>query len=498
MQHKKFSLPNVANLVMDTVLKYFTQINRQNIQNTPKPFFNRYALFLSASLLLGLSACSDDFLAIEPDDTIPVEEFIKTASDAQEVLNSSYKALSGKYAMGGSSQFLAEIMADNISNYRITGDWLAHYGWTTDIFLGTTRDLMAQSFKVAGRANFLLENIDNISDLSDAEKQRMRGEALFLRAIPHFECVRFFGQTYGATADNSQLGIAIRTTFGNDIVNRSTVKQVYDQVIADLNEAINLLPESQEVYADKWAAKGYLAKVYFQMNQFQQAYDLANDVINNGGFALEPDLSKRFGGSTTTESVFEIVSANLNDGSNTGFRDTYRVDASTGIAPAYFSTDVYNIATANPNDIRGQLWYKLNALGLVECSKFSTNSAINIPIVHLTELKLIRAEAAAELGMADIALQDINDIRTRAGIEPIAVGTTANDLITYIRQERRLELIGEGNRLHELKRQAVRNTPNLLVRGIAPWNCNGLVCQLPDNELKGNPDMEPNPGGGCQ
>ena len=113
-------------------------------------------------------------------------------------------------------------------------------------------------------------------------------------------------------------------------------------------------------------------------------------------------------------------------------------------------------------------------------------------------MKLIRAEAAAELGNTTTAFQDINDIRTRAGLGEVPAGTTTSDLITIIRNERRLELVGEGNRLHELKRQAVRNRPDLKIRGIAPWDCNGMVCQIPDNELRGNPDMEPNPTGGCQ
>ena len=51
--------------------------------------------------------------------------------------------------------------------------------------------------------------------------------------------------------------------------------------------------------------------------------------------------------------------------------------------------------------------------------------------------------------------------------------------------------------MHELKRIAIRDTPNLLIRN-APWDCPGMVCQLPDNELKGNPEMESNPQGGCE
>jgi tetratricopeptide (TPR) repeat protein len=442
--------------------------------------------------------CGDEYLAYPPSNSITLEEFISTPEDAQAVLNSAYKALSHKDALGGNTQFLGELMADNISAARIQGDWLAHYTWTTDIFLGTTRNLMAQSFRVAGRANFLLDNMNLVTGLSEAEKTRMRGEALFLRAIPHFECVRFFGQPYGYTSGNTQSGIAIRTAWSKDLVNRSSVGEVYNQIIADLNEAITLLPESQDIYADKWAAKGYLAKVYFQMNDFQKAYDLANDVINNGGFSMEADLMKRFNTSASSETIFETVSVSLGDESNNGFRDNFRPDPSTGLAAAYISNDMFVAATANPDDLRTQQWYVANTMGNIECTKFPITTYTHVPIVHLTEMKLIRAEAAAELGNTTTAFQDINDIRTRAGVGEVPAGTTTSDLITIIRNERRLELVGEGNRLHELKRQAVRNRPDLKIRGIAPWDCNGMVCQIPDNELRGNPDMEPNPTGGCQ
>ena len=96
-----------------------------------------------------------------------------------------------------------------------------------------------------------------------------------------------------------------------------------------------------------------------------------------------------------------------------------------------------------------------------------------------------------------IAVQDLNDIRTRAGLQPISANASALELITVARAERRIELVIEGNRLHDLKRQAVHDSPNLKIRG-SDWDCPGLVAQIPDAELKGNLDMVPNEEGGCQ
>lgn len=460
----------------------------------------RLSYFLLTLLVFAFSSCKDSFLEVRPDDAVPLDSVLNSPANVQDFLNGSYDVLRNKGFMGGNAWLLSDMMADNIAGYNLGGDWLAHYTWTTDIFLGTTRDLMSNGSKVTARGNFLLANMDLVPSLSEADKARIKGEVLFLRGLSQFELVRFFAQPYGYTSDNSHPGIAIRTEYSKDTVNRSSVGAVYDQIIADLTEAANTLPAQNGVYATSWAAKGYLAKVYFQMNDFAKAYQYANEVINDSGTTLETDLSNRFGEGKSDEAIFELVSTDLTNNSGGGLRDYFWIGPGATVASANLSQELYGLATANPNDLRGQLWYTPivgGATALTQCTKFAYTTAINVPLVHLSEMKLIRAEAAAEL-QNPIAVQDLNDIRIRAGLEPIANSTSFSDLITLIRSERRLELVAEGNRLHELKREAVRDQPNLKIRGTAPWDCPGMVCQLPDNELRGNPDMEPNPSGGCQ
>ena len=464
-----------------------------------------------SGLILSLmicSSCSDSFLAFEPDDSISLEEFVGTPEAAQELLNGAYQSLSSGDFMGGNTWFLAELMADNLNGNLIeNGDWLAHYTWTTDIFLGTTRNFMNVGGLVHGRGNYLLDNMDLVQGLSDADKTRMTAEVQFLRGISHFELVRMFAQPFGFTPDNSHLGIPIRTTFSTDPVNRSTVKEVYDQIIGDFTAAINVLPTENGGYGTSWAAKAYLAKVYFQMNDYQNAYDLANDVIENGGFSFDPDLMNRFSQDGTSEAVFELISTGVTNNSGGATSGIYRLDPNTNTAQAYLSSAIFDFATADPADLRGQLWYNMLETGSIASSKFvfDTQSWMNVPLVHLTELKLIRAECAAELGSPlDQAVQDLNDIRERAELVPFPGGASVQAIIDQVRVERRLELVSEGNRLHDLKRIATATengltslpVPNLKIRG-ADWDCAGMVCQLPDSELSGNSEMEPNPIGGC-
>ncbi len=467
-----------------------------------------YTILSMLLLLLGNNACNDDFLAYDPFDYTSEEEFVRTPADAQALLNGAYKALASGSFMGGQAWLLAELMADNINgdpNILTNGDWRAHYTRTTDIFLGTTRSLLHDGGKVHGRGNYLLERLNKVEGLSEADRKRITAEVRFLRGISHFELVRMFAQPYGYTADNGHQGIPIHLRYTIDPVDQSTVKAVYDQILSDMQAAATDLPAQNNGYATTWAAKGYLAKVYFQMNDYQNAFNMANDVIQNAGVSFDAGNLKRFSPGGTTEAVFQLISTSLQDNASGALSSYFRLSA-TNTAQAYMSTDAYAAATLDPADLRAQ-WFQEVPGGLYAFKKFETSPTQwwNIPLVHLTELKLIRAESAAELGTnLDVAAQDLRDIGIRAGVTPISAGAGATQIILEARKQRRIELMGEGNRFHELKRIATATTgnktkvpvSNLKIRG-ADWNCPGMVCQYPDNELSANPNLKPNPFGGC-
>ncbi len=457
-------------------------------------------------LVFGSASCSDDFLSDPPEGYLPPDSLITTAQDARELLNAAYGPLRSGGFYGGQLWLLSELMADHLNgnvDALTNGDWRAHYTRTTDIFLGTTRSLMEDGSRAVGRSNLLLRNIDAIPDLGEDERNRMKAECKFLRAICQFELVRMFAQPYGYSADNGHLGIAIHKDYNPAPVNRSSVAAVYADIIEQLTQAANELPAQNGVYATSWAAKGYLAKVYFQMNDFANAYAFADDVIQNGPFSFDDSLGVRFSNFGTNEAVFQVVSnqnIGINGNAGNALRSYFRPDPSiANRSQVFVADDHYTRATGSPLDWRGQNWYQQNnvaGINYVFCTKFPLEEIFNIPTCHLTELMLIRAECAAETGNLVQAAADVSRIRVRAGLGSLSDGLGQSLLIQAVRNERELELFMEGNRLHELKRRAIRDGSNLLIRN-APWNCPGMVCQLPDSELSGNPDMEPNPQGGC-
>jgi starch-binding outer membrane protein, SusD/RagB family len=457
-------------------------------------------------LVFTIFSC-DDLLELEPKGEIIAEDALKTKDDLQELLNSAYDVLSGTGGnfLGGRSQVFGEVMGDNIDGQRMNNaDLLAFYNKTTSFFTGYTQAYFKEPYFTIYRANTLLENIDKVGDIPQSEKDRMTGEALFLRAIAHFDLIKLFAQPYGYTADNSHLGVALRTKASAEVKNRSTVAEVYNQIVEDLESASTLLPASNSVYATSWAAKAILSKVYFHMHNFQDAYTLANDVLENSPYQFNTssdEFVRRYSEEGSEETIFSIVSTpNTHRGSQ--LSTSYRTDANNK-PTLNISRDLFNIATTDSDDKRGELWYDLADEGSPEerifLLKFNEQSYFNVPLIHATEVKFIRAESAAEINQTAVAVEDINDIKQRAGIALVTGTPDIASLLNIIRTEKRKELVGEGVRFHDLRRIGALEKGDLKIRG-ARWDCPGMVVQFPDGEIAGAGGREiftPNEEGGC-
>lgn len=457
--------------------------------------------------LLAVSVACEEFITIEPDDPLTFVDTppVETKEDAERILLSAVELLGSDKFIGGNTWIIADMMADQLDGSAFSGDYLAFYTRNTNIFMGTNREMWLEPYLMIYRMNFLLDFMDNLTGISDEEKVRIAAEAKFFRAVGHFEQVRMYAQPWGFSENNDHLGIPLRLEASQAPLRRATVKEVYDQVLLDLQEAAASLPTENGVSATSWAAKAYMARVYFQMNDFASAYTMANDVIENGPFQLEPTIYTRFATGGNGETILGLISLNANeDVSGAKLRNEYqfvRGNGSSNRPTQVIFRSQYLTATENPNDLRGQAWYQIANEGQDNeeyyLTKMDSLLFFDVPFLHLTEVTLIRAEAAAEQnGDLIQAIGDLNAIRTRAGLDELPTSLEATAVIEEARLQRQLEMVGEGNRLHELKRQAVRGDADLRIRN-APWDCPGLVVQLPDEEVAANPDIVKNPEGGC-
>lgn len=457
----------------------------------------RYLILIFLTGML-FTSC-ESLLNINPVDkgVVLKEDAIKTQTDLQQLLNAAYDVVNGFY--GGRFQRTSELLADNVVlREGITDEMVNIYKrYTTGYF--TDNESYEQAYICILRSNLVLENIDKVSGMTDADAKRMTAEAKFLRAISHFAVVRLFAQPYGYTPNNDHPGVIVKTNSKVELLPRNTVAEVYAQILKDLTEAEADLPASNSnfVYATTWAAKAALAQVYFQMHDYDKAYDKSSELVNSNVFTFEPTFKSSL---PESELIFKLVS---NEGSGKrvgGDFGVYRSDG-TNIPNIRVAPDVYkNVIKASAGDMRADSLYKVVNPGAeneyIAFTKFNAEFPV-VPVFRLTEQKLLRAEAALLKSSPDVAtaIKEVNDIRTRA------FGNTSRNLVetagpdvalNAARTERRLELMGEGYELHDLKRRGAAGE-NILIRGV-DWDYVGLVIQFGASEanelFKANP--EPN------
>ena len=315
-------------------------------------------------------------------------------------------------------------------------------------------------------------------------KKQLEGEALFMRAAMHFELVRLFALPWGATADNSHLGVVIKLMPTKSEADagisypRNSVKEVYAQIIIDLNNAVNLLPEENSKRVNKYTALAFLSRVYLQQQNYAGARDAANKVIESGLFALNASVNAVFTNKDTKESIWEIQQNEQNNAgtANNGMATFYASLPGIGRADVRIYDDF--VADYYPtDDLRQTQWYYEGTgarAGFTYCAKWTSFSQ-NIPVVRLAEMYLTRAEGNLVMGTtvgdtpgADMAMVK-NTLRTNST-------APANPTLTEVRDERFIELAFEGQRIHDLRRLR-------LPTGSYPWNSPKLVMPIPQREV---------------
>ena len=168
------------------------------------------------------------------------------------------------------------------------------YDYSRNIASSTTEYTWELGYRVSGNCNKIIEIIQGLGNESTREQTIMMGENYYLRALSYFLLVNEFAQPYSNNPTQNP-GLPLKLTSDpNDLPqSRSTVAEVYDQVVLDLKDAITYLTHQQgetpksNIYATKEAAEALLARVYLYMENWDGAWEMANKVITSGRFELE-------------------------------------------------------------------------------------------------------------------------------------------------------------------------------------------------------------------
>lgn len=258
-------------------------------------------------LIISQYSCDDSFLESYPKNALSAETFFTNATDFNSAVNGIYDVL-----QEGSTEFTYFPMMDCATPWIGAGKsrfgvW--DYGMiTVTPSWGISGNYWSVYYKVINRANEILAHVDDETiPLSDKDRNRIKGETLFLRAFAYFYLQNFFGDV---PLILNKLG------FDELNVSRTAREQVVEQTIADLKTAAELLPSVKEYRsnkaflgrASKGAAQTLLGKLYLFEKNYSEAEKVFKSIIDIGDYDLEPNFNDMFwpDGENGIESIFEI------------------------------------------------------------------------------------------------------------------------------------------------------------------------------------------------
>ncbi len=482
-----------------------------------------YITIISVSLIAG---CSEDFLDRAPLDTVNTENFYQTESDAIAAINGAYQPLQWP-KLYNMRMWTSDIMAGNSiigagggDDGRETQDMMNFVTATDnpgvlDLFRGPSPGIL--------RCNVVLEKV-LVMDIDTDLKERVLGEAHFLRGLYYFILVRYFGDIPLITEPQEP---------GDDLrPSRTDIELVYDQIISDLEDAIELLP-AKSAYsskdlgrATKGAATGLLAKVHLTLGNWQEVVDLCNDVATLG-YSLNPDYADNFdvNNENSQESLFEVQYvgdagedfwSNENQASwlstFTGPRNSDLVAGGWGwnqpteeFVNAYEPGDLRKDVTVlyescppfdgmNFDPVYSTTGFNLRKF-LVSKSEAATydNSPLNFPVLRYADILLMKAEALNNLDRTGEAEIPLNLVRARAGLNAVT-GLSRAEFKEVVLHERRMELAFEGQRWFDLVRVDGGQYGLDFLKSIGRLNVSEkhLLFPIPQKEIDANPNLLPN------
>ena len=443
---------------------------------------------ISALLLLAMTwSCSSDFLDRKPKGQLTYDTFFETSDHALWATNAIYQQYRSWEMCAFPWIGITDIISDDADKGSTPTDAL--YVLELDEFtFNSTNSAFAGAWQghyhAIFRANLAIDNIPGIT-MDTTLRNRLIGEAKFLRAYAYFRLVQWFGD----------VPLITRPLNADEYYNqaRTPAAEVYDFIEKDLVDAINVLPEKSEYpSADlgrvtKGAARGMLAKLYMVKHEFQKAADQCESIITSAEYSLLPRYGDNFlpAGEHGAESIFEISAVaeqasvvgpgatpfnmiqgvrgvpNLGWGFNRPSDDL--VAAYEAGDPRRQATIIYvgevlpdgsTIVQDNPEVLNERYnqkaWVPAHA-GLQD------NGPGNIRILRYADILLLAAEAQNELNNPMKALDYLNMVRARARgsnnfILPNVTTMDQSELREKIYHERRIELAMEQNRWFDLAR----------------------------------------------
>lgn len=441
----------------------------------------KYCLFIIMSCL---SISCEKYLEIKPDKKLAVPS---------DNLNNLKLLLDDTYTMNQQYPSMGEAASDNVfirdsrfdAVMQVSVSSVNAYLWQRDVFNDKPRNDWALPYAVIFNANLVLEGTEKIRPgTSDQELWNfIKGSALFFRSCAFYSLLQEFAKPYNASTASQDPGIVLKLNSDiNEVSKRATVKQCYDQIISDLNEAVSLLPVDVKYKSEpsKPAAYALLARSLLNMGEYnlslinaEKALQLFPTLIDYN--TLSPSVTYPF--KRYNEEVI--------------FHASLIVDRALAYPYACADENLYN--EYRSDDLRKALFFKRNGPGDIQFRGSYVGSLTNFGGIASDELYLIGAECAVRTANRIKAMDFINKLASKRYKQPGFVNfqaATDQQALDLILSERRKELLfrnlrwGDVNRLNLQPRY--RTTINKVSKGVtytlAPEK--GYVFPIPLNVIQ--------------
>lgn len=412
-------------------------------------------LFLAVSF----SSC-ESFLEVEEVGRSSIPVFFKDMDGIRAALPGAYSKVYDYY---DANLMLYPDAAGDMFNMIPTGEDTKmytqfNYQSTPQEEIGAVGYIWRDAYEALANVNNILEYQPILLEEFPGDMRELNGikaEALFLRALIHFDLVRVYSQPYGFTDGAIHLGIPVlRITPGpDDNVPRNSVGEVYDQVIQDLKLSEEIFidhPKMDSYHASSQAVKALLARVYLYQENWELARDYATMALKNTRLAEGEEYLEMFRTiSDGPESIFRL---------NGHLKGSTVADFYTPAGPTGYASEKLLDLYSDSSDIRLELINNENnaTLKYYLTGLSEEERQVDLFILRASEMYLLRAEANAQLGNLEEAAQDLKAIRGRALQIPVAEvdleSGNKEELLNLILEERAKELSFEGHRLFDLTR----------------------------------------------
>lgn len=456
--------------------------------------------FLLAVIVL--PSCNKEFLDLKPQSSVVVDNFYQTQADFVTAVNGAYASLQNNATYGNDYLTLTETRADNVvDNYPSTNGGLKY---NIDKFLeGTTNTVVGSAWQAFYNTiydcNIILDKIDAVA-FDATVKNRIKGEARFLRALCYFNLVRLYGKV--------PLVLKVTTAAEAKTVSRNEITAVYAQIEDDLAFASANLPSSYTGAdigrATSGSAKALLGKVYLTEKKYTQTVTILGDVIQTNAYQLLPRYSDVF--STANKNNAEVIFAvkflkgGIGQGHPLWIQAQGAIDSvvANGLKSAYSSGDKRR-ALVNSGKAPGTSI--ISAVKFFDAIGTGNDAGNNFIVIRYADVLLMYAEALNEVsydatGTGD-AFKYLNSVRARAGVASLTPAQLPDQASfrNATLQERNLELALEGERWFDLLRsgQAISALAAVGIT-VQPYQ---LLYAVPQTEIDviNNPNNFPqNPG----